>query len=109
ALGGASAGGNLAAAATLSLAHECRAPAASLLLYPVLHPLRLEPTAEEAAAVADLAAMLRFSLETTRSFTDIYLGRPVSEACLYDFPGLAGTAQLAARPRTALAAEAQRA
>ena len=32
ALGGASAGGNLAAAATLSLAHEGRAPAASLLL-----------------------------------------------------------------------------
>lgn len=105
ALGGASAGGNLAAAASLSLAHEGRAPAASLLLYPVLHPLRLEPTAEEAAAVADLAPMLRFTLETTRRFTENYLGRPVSEASIYDFPGLADPAQLAALPRTYLEAD----
>ena len=45
ALGGASAGGNLAAAVSLRLAEEGESPAASLLMYPVTHPLNPEPTA----------------------------------------------------------------
>ncbi|MGO1200321.1 MAG: alpha/beta hydrolase fold domain-containing protein [Dermabacteraceae bacterium] len=105
ALGGASAGGNLAAAASLRLAEQGRAPAASMLLYPVAHPLRPEPTTEEAAAVADLPAMLRFTLETMRLFTENYLGEPLSQATIHDFPGLAGRAQLAALPRTYIEAD----
>src|SRR5699024_10491583 len=52
AIGGASAGGNLAAAASLRLAEEGTPLAASLLMYLVAHPLNPEPTSEEAAALA---------------------------------------------------------
>ena len=97
ALGGASAGGNLAATASLRLADEGTPLAASLLLYLVAHPLRSEPDAEEAQALDATPPMLRFSLDTMRGN---YLGRPLEEATPYDFPGLATREQLAVLPRT---------
>lgn len=100
AIGGASAGGNLAAAASLRLADEGTPPAASLLLYLVAHPLRPEPDAEEAQALDATPPMLRFSEETMRAMSGNYIGRPLEEATPYDFPGLASAEQLAALPRT---------
>lgn len=100
ALGGASAGGNLAGAASLRLAEEGAAPAASLLLYPVAHPLRPEPTAEEAEALGSTPPMLRFSREKMQVMSRNYIGRPLEEATPYDFPGLAARERLAVLPRT---------
>lgn len=100
ALGGASAGGNLAAAVSLRLAEEGEAPAASLLMYPVTHPLNPEPTAEEATALAELPGMLRFPPATMRLMAETYLGRPLEEATAHEFPGLAAPEQLAVLPPT---------
>lgn len=100
AIGGASAGGNVAAAASLRLADEGTPLAASLLLYLVAHPLRPEPDAEEAQALEATPPMLRFSQETMRAMSGNYIGRPLEEATPYDFPGLASAEQLAVLPRT---------
>ncbi|GAA1489812.1 alpha/beta hydrolase [Brachybacterium sacelli] len=105
ALGGASAGGNLAASASLQLAQEGAAPAASLLLYPVCHPLNPQATAEEAVALAELPAMLRFSPQKMRVMAENYLGRPLEEATAHDFPGVGSAEQLASLPRTYLEAD----
>ena len=102
ALGGASAGGNLAAAASLRLAEEGRAPAASLLMYPVLHPLNPEPTAEETEALAVLPEALGFSPQKMRVMAENYLGAPLEDATALDFPGLGTCEQLAVLPRTYL-------
>jgi len=102
ALGGASAGGNLAAAASLRLAEEGRAPAASLLMYPVLHPLNPEPTAEETEALAALPEALGFSPQKMRVMAENYLGGPLEDATAHDFPGLGTREQLAVLPRTYL-------
>ena len=105
ALGGASAGGNLAAAVSLRLAEEGEAPAASLLMYPVTHPLNPEPTAQEAAALADVPGMFRFPPESMRLMAERYLGRPLEEATAHEFPGLGTAEQLAVLPRTYLEAD----
>ena len=105
AIGGASAGGNLAAAASLRLADEGTPLAASLLLYLVAHPLRPEPSAEEAQALEATPPMLRFSLDTMRAMSSNYIGRPLEEATPYDFPGLATAEQLAVLPRTYIEAD----
>ena len=105
ALGGASAGGNLAAAASLRLAEAGRAPAASLLMYPVLHPLNPEATPEEDEALAALPPMLRFTPEKMRRMSENYLGRPLEQATAHDFPGLGTAQQLSALPRTYLEAD----
>lgn len=100
ALGGMSAGGNLAAAAALRLAEAGRGPALSLLMYPVTHPLNAEPTEEEATALADLPEHLGFSPQKMRRMNENYLGAPLAEATAHDFPGLAAPEQLAVLPRT---------
>ena len=105
ALGGASAGGNLAAAASLRLAEEGRAPAASLLMYPVAHPLNPAPTQEEAAALAELPAHLGFDPQKMRRMSENYLGGPLEQATAHDFPGLGTAAQLAVLPRTYIEAD----
>lgn len=105
ALGGASAGGNLAAAASLRLAEEGAPPAASVLLYPVAHPLPLEATAEEAEALAMTPRPLRFSAETMQAMSANYTGRDLAEAGPYEFPGLAPAEQLAVLPPTYIEAD----
>lgn len=100
ALGGTSAGGNLAAAAALELAGQGAAPAASLLIYPVTHPLNPEPTAQEARDLAEMPALFGFPPEKMRSMAEAHLGAPLEQAGPLDFPGLAGPAQLAALPPT---------
>ena len=105
ALGGASAGGNLAAAVSLRLAEAEEAPAASLLMYPVTHPLNPEPTAEEAAALAEVPGMFRFPSATMRRMAEAYLGHPLEQATAHEFPGLGTAEQLAVLPRTYLEAD----
>lgn len=105
ALGGASAGGNLAAAASLRLAEAGRAPAASLLMYLVAHPLNPEATEEEAAALAELPAQLRFTPEGMRRMSETYLGGPLEQATRHEFPGLGSPEQLAVLPRTYIEAD----
>ena len=100
ALGGASAGGNLAAAASLRLAAQGRAPALSLLMYLVAHPLNPEATEEEAAALAELPEMLRFTPQKMRRMSENYLGGPLEDATAHDFPGLGTREQLSVLPRT---------
>ncbi|MFC7374938.1 alpha/beta hydrolase fold domain-containing protein [Brachybacterium sp. GCM10030267] len=105
AIGGASAGGALAAAGSLRLAEEGAPPAASLLMYPVAHPLMPEATPEEAEALAATPEMLRFPPERMREMSENYLGGPLPEASPYEFPGLASREQLAVLPRTYLEAD----
>ncbi|MGO1894490.1 MAG: alpha/beta hydrolase [Brachybacterium sp.] len=100
ALGGASAGGNLAAATTLHLAQQGESPAASLLLYPVAHPVSPEPTAEEAEVLAGVPQMMRFNRSTMTLMSENYLGRPLADATTDDFPGLGTPEQLSVLPRT---------
>ena len=104
ALGGASAGGNLAAV-SLRLAEQGRTPAASLLMYPVAHPLNPAPTQEEAAALAELPAHLGFDPQKMRRMSENYLGGPLEQATAHDFPGLGTAAQLAVLPRTYIEAD----
>ena len=105
AIGGASAGGNLAAAASLRLAEEGAPPAASLLMYLVAHPLCPEPTREETTALAATPTLLRFLPGTMRAMSENYIGRALEDARPHDFPGLAGREQLTLLPRTYIEAD----
>ena len=92
-------------ASTAGRASSLAAPAASLLLYPVCHPLNPQATAEETVALAELPAMLRFSPQKMRVMAENYLGRPLEEATAHDFPGVGSAEQLASLPRTYLEAD----
>ncbi|WNM28480.1 alpha/beta hydrolase [Demequina capsici] len=75
AIGGASAGGNLAAGAALRLRDRGGiSPSASCLVYPVLHPVLPEPDAELAGLLADLDPALDMSPEATAAIATNYLG-----------------------------------
>jgi acetyl esterase len=75
ALGGASAGGNLAAGAAVRMRDRgATAPTAVLLAYPVLHSV-LPPTSPELAALlVGLPTMLTFPPEETQAFNRNYVG-----------------------------------
>ncbi|MCR2824375.1 alpha/beta hydrolase [Microbacterium sp. zg.Y909] len=99
ALGGASAGGNLAAGATLRRLHTGDTlPALVVLAYPTLQ-------AVQAAADAELRALLdaepeadRFGADIIRTMYENYLGGSVDTADAYAIPGIATTAQLRGFP-----------
>ena len=87
AVGGASAGGNLAAGAALRLRDRGGAqPIAQVLVYPVLHAVLPEPDAELAALLAQLPPGLRFPPEATRAINANYLGGASPDEP-YAFPG----------------------
>jgi acetyl esterase len=89
-LGGASAGGNLAAAAALRLRDAgARLPATLVLAYPAMHPELLAPSPSLAADLREVPGVLVFSPEEGRRITENYLGGPVSSADGYSFPALA--------------------
>lgn len=91
AIGGASAGGNLAAGAALRLSDEGEPPRQALLLYPVLHAPVPEPSGELAEAVAMIPAGLSLTNELmARVFTIFLGGAQVETAPAYAFPGHAG-------------------
>ena len=95
AIGGASAGGNLATATVLRLRDEdAWAPAALIPIYPVLHPLLPAPDAALAALLDEVPPALRFTPDATAGLNANYLGGPPDLADGYSFPALADLAGL---------------
>lgn len=97
-IGGASAGGNLAAGAALYLREQGESPWQVLLAYPVLHPKLPPPGPELADAVARLPQTLRFPEDEFEGMTANYIGGPTEGVPAYAFPGVA--ADLAGFPPT---------
>src|SRR5215218_3666619 len=87
-LGGASAGGNLAAGAALKLRDEDGwVPAALLLAYTTLHAVVPPPSPSLAPLLTEIPRILRFLPEDRRSITENYLGGPAGRADGYAMPG----------------------
>ena len=88
-LGGASAGGTLAAGAALRLRDADGEPPAALLpVYPVAHAVLPPASAALAAQMAEVPRLLRFLPEDTGRLAVNYLGGPLSTADGYAFPAL---------------------
>jgi acetyl esterase len=89
-IGGASAGGNLAAGAALRLRDDDGwLPASLALAYPVLHPELPPAPASLVRRMAEVPAILHFPPDDVRATTENYLGGPVGRADGYAMPGLA--------------------
>jgi acetyl esterase len=87
-LGGASAGGNLAAGAALKLRDEDGwVPAALLLAYTTLHAVVPPPSPSVAPLLTEIPRLLRFLPEDRRGITENYLGGPAGRADGYAMPG----------------------
>ncbi len=89
-VGGASAGGNLAAGATLRLRDDDGwLPVALLLAYTTVHPVvpALSPTLS--GLMEEVPPLLRFLPETRRDITENYVGGPAARADGYAMPALA--------------------
>lgn len=100
AIGGASAGGNLAAAAALRLAGTATAPDLVVLAYPTLLAIQSAPDARLRAALDADPFADRFGPQVVREMYENYLGAPASTAPVEAAPGLATAAQLADYPPT---------
>ncbi|WP_164861662.1 alpha/beta hydrolase fold domain-containing protein, partial [Microbacterium sp. CPCC 204701] len=102
ALGGASAGGNLAAGATLRLLERGFAtlPAVVLLAYPTLLAEQPAPDAELRAALDANPEADRFGLAAVRAMYENYLGRALEDGPIGAIPGLATPADLTEFPPT---------
>jgi acetyl esterase/lipase len=86
-LGGASAGGNLAAGAALRLRDDDGwVPAALLLAYTTLHAVVPPPSPSLAPLLDEIPRLLRFLPEDRRGITENYLGGPASRADGYAMP-----------------------
>ena len=89
-VGGASAGGNLAAGAALKLRDaDDWQPAQLVLAYPAVHPVLPPQSSSLAALMAQVPAALQFPPATSRFLNVNYLGGPLSRADGYAFPALA--------------------
>lgn len=88
AIGGASAGANLAAGAALRLAHEGVRVWQALLAYPLVHPTMPTPSEELEEAMLSIPAALKVTPEAWTRLNENYLGAPVAKATEYAFPGL---------------------
>ncbi|WP_434810987.1 alpha/beta hydrolase fold domain-containing protein [Microbacterium sp. bgisy189] len=106
ALGGTSAGGNLAAGAALCLLHGARnggtetLPDLVILAYPTLHAVQATPSPDLRAALDADPEADRFGPAAVLGMYENYLGGPVVGADVYAIPGLASTAELEGFPRT---------
>ncbi|GAA1465928.1 alpha/beta hydrolase fold domain-containing protein [Microbacterium thalassium] len=102
AIGGTSAGGNLAAGAVLRLiAHGAPAlPALVVLAYPTLLAVQPQPGPELRAALDASPDADRFTPAVVLAMYENYVGGPVDDAPVGAVPGLASTADLAAFPPT---------
>ncbi|MFJ4295664.1 alpha/beta hydrolase fold domain-containing protein [Curtobacterium sp. NPDC089689] len=88
AVGGGSAGGNLAAALAVRLRDEHQPlPAGSVLVYPVLHAVPPEPDPELAVALEALTAEQRFDPEPARELSLNYAGDEDHLLHPWVFPG----------------------
>lgn len=88
-VGGASAGANLAAGAALKLRDDGQPPAHLIFAYGVAHSVIPPMSADHAALLREVPALLKFPPEATSFFNVNYLGGPVSKADGYAFPALA--------------------
>jgi acetyl esterase len=89
-LGGASAGGNLAAGAVLRLAHEGDAlPSGLVLAYATLHAELPAASAELQERLDRLSARSAFKPEIYTPIVENYLGGPAGDAPAYAMPGVA--------------------
>ncbi len=100
AIGGASAGGNLAAAATLRLSGTAAAPDLVVLAYPTLLAIQPAPDAPLRQALDDDPVADRFGPQVVREMYENYLGAPAATAPVEAAPGLATPAELADYPPT---------
>jgi acetyl esterase len=90
AVGGASAGANLATGAVLRLRDEDGwQPALLVAAYGVFHPVLPPVSAEVDALMSQVPPMLRFTAEGTAGITANYLGGPPESADGYAMPALA--------------------
>ena|ERR1700722_18654448 len=90
AIGGASAGANLAAGAALKLRDADGQPPAHLIFaYGVAHPVLPPVSADQAVLMREVPAMLQFPPQATSFFNLNFLGGPLSTADGYAFPVLA--------------------
>lgn len=98
-LGGASAGGNLAAGAALRLTHTGdRVPALAVLAYPTLQAVQEAPDAALRALLDADPDADRFGPAAVLGMYENYLGGPVDDAEVYAIPGTATTEQLLGFP-----------
>lgn len=106
ALGGASAGGNIAAGSALRLSHEDGpVPALAVLAYPTLLAVQPRPDAALRGALDANPDADRFAPDAVARMYQNYLGAPLDAAPaddlpVYAVPGLATTEQLASFPPT---------
>lgn len=101
AIGGASAGGNLAAGAALRLSHSPGPiPALAVLAYPTLHAVQGAPDAALRAALDAAPDADVFGPDPVRGMYENYLGGPVEGGDVYAVPGTASPAQLSHFPAT---------
>lgn len=103
AIGGASAGANLATGATLRLLHtreeaDSPLPALVALAYPTLHAVQPPPGAELRAALDADPVADRFGPEVVLAMYENFLGGPAGDADVYAVPGLATADELAGFP-----------
>lgn len=87
AVGGGSAGANLAAGLALHLRDLDAAPWQALLAYPIVHGILPEPSEELAACLAKVPPVLLISPDL--SINENYAGGPIDTATPYAFPALA--------------------
>lgn len=99
AIGGTSAGGNLAAGAALRLTAD-EAPALVVLAYPTLLAVQPAPGAELRAKLDAEPDADRFGPEPVLWMYENYLGGPVDDAPIAAVPGLATASDLAGFPPT---------
>ncbi|MBN6190835.1 alpha/beta hydrolase fold domain-containing protein [Aneurinibacillus sp. BA2021] len=101
AIGGASAGGNLAAGAALRLTHDGGpVPGLAVLAYPTLQAVQDAPTRELRALLDAQPDADVFTAAFVRGMYENYLGGPLDGADVYAIPGTAAPAQLAGFPPT---------
>lgn len=98
AIGGASAGGNLAAGALLRLPHTGPRPAGAVLAYPTLLAEQPVPGAALRAALDADPDADRFGPAVVREMYEGFLGGPVERAPLAAVPGTASPEDLAGYP-----------
>ncbi|GAA3712610.1 alpha/beta hydrolase [Zhihengliuella alba] len=105
AIGGASAGANLAAGATLRLLADRAAPWRVLLAYPTLHAVQPPVGEELRRALAAAGRTEEFAPAAVRSFYENYLGPagPAEDAPLEAVPGTGTASQLADFPPSSIA------
>ena len=89
AVGGGSAGGNLAASVALPAAEPGQPPWQMLLAYPMLHDRLPDPGPDLAAALAITPDAIRFTPESVVAINEHVMSRPIDKGSSYDWPALA--------------------